>query len=322
MFALRSREVRGTALNRLLRGVGCWMDDLPDTWRWPRFAGIGRGWQEAFLEVHSNALYRVAGGPTKRRIPRGNPIPRFDRGAKNWISDLPGDTPLLFVHVGRKDYSRCVRLLAALLGPGAELVHQPPDREPASMRRLPSVRLRPPSIAAQAHEAIRTGDAAAVRKLLRRGLRSNAKYSLDGFTAAHVAIMYDRAEILDLLLRSSKAPVRGDPLALAIRWRRGRMVEKLLEGGARPRPEHLTLAVTELPPEIVRHLLDSGARASPPLIRLAGRVEATGHDEADIAIRERNRRRVLRLLEAAVRREQSRRARRGTLRLPTKRVSV
>jgi ankyrin repeat protein len=87
-------------------------------------------------------------------------------------------------------------------------------------------------------DAARSGDADAVRRLLKEGVPVNASRP-DGFTALHWAVQSEKADIADLLIRAGAAVSAADnygvtPLLLACTNGSVRMVDLLLEAGANP----------------------------------------------------------------------------------------
>jgi ankyrin repeat protein len=118
-------------------------------------------------------------------------------------------------------------------------------------------------------DAVRSGDKAAVRSLLKEPGAVNTPLA-DGSTALHFAVQADDLETTDLLIRSGadvKAVTRYGvtPLALAAQNASAAMVERLLKAGADPQtasPEGETVLMTAARagnPAVVSLLLSRGA---------------------------------------------------------------
>ena len=116
--------------------------------------------------------------------------------------------------------------------------------------------------------AVKAGDLAAARALVRRGIDVNATEG-DGMTALHWAAYRDDGEAVALLLAAGAAPnavtrFGVTPLALASENRNAAIVRQLLDKGADPRggpagETPLHVAARSGAADVARHLLGGGA---------------------------------------------------------------
>ncbi len=176
--------------------------------------------------------------------------------------------------LGAEEALRVVRRLKALFERGVEerevegaiddYIAQASPPEPDSTEAAPSH--SPRASGEDLFEAVRSGDADAVRALVSSGTDPSAR-GRDGKTALMLAAERGRAGVLQALLDSGADPnlqtLGGDTaLALAARNRQGEAVRLLLRAGANPklRDTHGVTALMEAADaNIVRALIRSGA---------------------------------------------------------------
>ena len=143
-------------------------------------------------------------------------------------------------------------------------------------------------------DAVRSGDAAAVRALLARKVPADAP-TPDGTTALHHAVEADRLDLVDLLLAAGARPGTPNrygvaPLMLAATNGSAPVIERLLRAGARAdtaTPDGETVLMTAARtgrPEAVRLLLSGGAdvNAQEKWQGETALMWAAAHDHAEV----------------------------------------